>query len=133
MSPRYVLDSQAVIAFLEKEPGWERVAALLGQARDTGRPLALCVVNWGEICHVTCRGAGEEAARRVVSALDTLPIEIVPADRELTRTAAGLKASRKMSYADCFAAALALSRKSALVTGDREFKGVEGKIKIEWL
>ena len=36
-----------------------------------------------------------------------------------------------MSYADCFAAALAKVKNSELVTGDPEFKKVE--IKIHWL
>jgi predicted nucleic acid-binding protein len=38
-----------------------------------------------------------------------------------------------MSYADCFAAALAKLRKAELVTGDEEFKQVEGEIKIRWI
>jgi predicted nucleic acid-binding protein len=38
-----------------------------------------------------------------------------------------------MSYADCFAAALAKSRKAELVTGDKEFKQVESEITVRWL
>jgi len=38
-----------------------------------------------------------------------------------------------MSYADCFAATLAKERKSDLVTGDKEFKQVEGEVSIRWL
>jgi predicted nucleic acid-binding protein len=39
-----------------------------------------------------------------------------------------------MSYADCFAAALAKIKNAELVTGDREFKVVEGELKrIRWL
>ena len=40
---------------------------------------------------------------------------------------------KKMSYADCFAAALAKLRSAELITGDPEFKAVEGEIKIGWL
>ncbi|MBA3505068.1 MAG: PIN domain-containing protein [Betaproteobacteria bacterium] len=43
------------------------------------------------------------------------------------------KARHRMSYADCFAAALAKHRKSDLVTGDKEFKQVEGEVSIRWL
>jgi len=35
-----------------------------------------------------------------------------------------------MSYADCFAAALAKQRRVELVTGDKEFKQVEKEIRI---
>lgn len=38
-----------------------------------------------------------------------------------------------MAYADCFAAALARTRNAELVTGDPEFKEVEGEVKIAWL
>jgi uncharacterized protein len=55
-------------------------------------------------------------------------------DLELVRQAAVFKATRKMSYADCFAAALAKTRNAELVTGDSEFKVVENELKkIRWL
>jgi predicted nucleic acid-binding protein len=38
-----------------------------------------------------------------------------------------------MSYADCYVAALAKTRKADLVTGDAEFKAVEDQIKIQWV
>ena len=64
-------------------------------------------------------------------------IELVPVDArdlELVRQAALFKATKKMSYADCFAAALAKIRNAELVTGDREFKAVENDLKkIRWI
>ena len=55
-------------------------------------------------------------------------------DLELVRQAAVFKATKKMSYADCFAAALAKLTNAELVTGDREFKVVESELKkIRWL
>ncbi|MBZ0169935.1 PilT-like protein [Candidatus Methylomirabilis lanthanidiphila] len=65
--------------------------------------------------------------------ITTLPIQIVPADLELARQAAAFKSGKKMSYADCFAAALAKLRKAELVTGDKEFRQVEGELKILWI
>ena len=44
-----------------------------------------------------------------------------------------IKATKKMSLADCFAAALAKDLKAELYTGDPEFKGVEKDIRIIWL
>lgn len=38
-----------------------------------------------------------------------------------------------MSYADCFAAALAKENRAELLTGDKEFEQLEGEIKIAWL
>jgi predicted nucleic acid-binding protein len=79
------------------------------------------------------REAGRQRADQVAHLISTLPIEIVPADLELTQQAAEFKAARKMSYADCFAASLAKLRNAELVTGDREFRQVEKEVKIHWL
>ena len=38
-----------------------------------------------------------------------------------------------MSYADCYAAALAKNKQASLVTGDPEFKQVAKDIKIHWI
>jgi predicted nucleic acid-binding protein len=54
-------------------------------------------------------------------------------DQELIRQAAAFKATKKMSYADCFAAALAKLRNAELLTGDRDFKAVESDLKVGWL
>ncbi len=102
-------------------------------ARDSGRDLLLSVINWGEVYYVTLREAGRERAEEVAHLISTLPIQIVPADLELARQAAEFKAGKKMSYADCFAAALAKLRKAELVTGDKEFRQVEGELKILWI
>lgn len=133
MSLRMVLDSFAVISFLENELGAPKVAEFIKQARDKEKPLLMSVVNWGEVYYILNRTVGKASAKQAMNDLETLPIELVDVDRELAMVAAELKATRKMSYADCFAAALALTKKAELVTGDREFKEVEGEIKIHWL
>jgi predicted nucleic acid-binding protein len=62
-----------------------------------------------------------------------LPREIVPAGQELSELAGELKVTKKMSLADCFAAALAKREKAEIYTGDPEFKTVEREIKVVWL
>jgi ribonuclease VapC len=130
-----VLDSWALIAFLEDEPAAEEVEKLLQQAADERHKLLLSAVNWGEIYYNTMREVSQEAAEQKVQEIASLPIDIigVSEDLALVRQAAIFKATRKMSYADCFAAALAKLRNAELVTGDPEFKAVEKEIKIAWL
>ena len=65
--------------------------------------------------------------------LSSNALEYVAADLALSQQAAAFKATRKMSYADCFAAALAKTKNCELVTGDAEFKEIEKEIKIRWL
>ena len=117
-----VLDSYSILAHLKDEPGAERMDAVYRSARESGQRLLLCVVNWGEVFYATLRTFGRERANDAAALISTLPIEIIPADLELARQAAEFKATKKMSYAGCFAAALAKLHKAELVTGDKEFK-----------
>lgn len=73
--------------------------------------------------------AGQENAEQIVWLPSNLPTELVPINLELARMAA-IKIHKKMSYADCFATALAKLKKARLVTCDREFSEVEKEIKI---
>jgi ribonuclease VapC len=131
-----VLDSWALIAFFEDEPAAEHVEQLLVKAESGVHKLFLCVVNWGEIYYSTLRDVSREAAEQIAKEMAGLTIEIVGVDDknlELVRQAAVYKATRKISYADAFAAALAKIKNAELITGDREFEQVEDDIKIGWL
>ncbi len=131
-----VLDSWALIAFFEDEPAAEEVEKLLVKAEAGTHKLLLCVVNWGEIYYNTMRKVSQGAAEQKAKEMAGLTIQIVGVDgndMELVRQAAIYKATRKLSYADAFAAALAKIRNAELVTGDQEFKDLEGEIRIRWL
>ena len=130
-----VLDSWALMAFLHDEPAAEEVEKLLVKSAEDKHKLLLCVVNWGEIYYSIARAEGEAVAEQKTADLATLAIELVPVtdDLQLVREAAKLKAAKKMAYADCFAAALAKLRGVEVVTGDPEFKEVEGEVKVAWL
>jgi ribonuclease VapC len=97
----------------------------------------MSVINWGEIYYSILRGASKEMADSKSHEIAGMQLELVPVDArdlELVRQAAVFKATKKMSYADCFAATLAKIRNAELVTGDRDFKAVENDLKkIRWL
>ncbi len=133
MAATKVLDSWALMAFFEDEPGAEKVEELLLKAEESGKPLLMCVVNWGEVWYSIARREGEEVADRFIDDIGKMAIEIVNADRELTRLAAKFKSKRAMAYADCYAAALAKLGRADLVTGDREFESLAGEVKILWV
>lgn len=130
-----VLDSWALIAFFEDEPAAEAVEKLLQKAVEEKLKLLLSVVNWGEIYYNTMREVSQEAAEQKAQEIAALPIDIIGVgdDLALVKQAAIFKATRKMAYADCFAAALAKVRNAELVTGDPEFMAVDKEIKIDWL
>lgn len=128
-----VLDSWALMAFLRKEGGYDKVREMLARAAESGKPCLMTAVNWGEIYYLTLREYGEETTDKVMGEVATFPIHVLDVDQDLARQAAIYKATKKMSYADCFAAALARLKKAELVTGDKEFKEVENEVKILWL
>jgi len=128
-----VLDSYALIAFFEDEPGAEIVEALLLKAEENAIELAISVVNLGEVWYSIARKTSPSIADDYLRDIHGMAIEVVEADWELTKLASSFKLKGKISYAGCFAAALAKNRKADLVTGDKEFKSVEGEIKISWI
>ncbi len=122
----YVLDTWAVIAYLEDEPSAEQVEELIATAHEEQIPIYMSVVNVGEVWYTLAREVSEEEANAGVKMLSDLRIQFENVDWELTQEAARFKSQNKMSYADAFAAALAKVKKADLVTGDNEFKPLDG-------
>lgn len=130
---RYVLDSYAMIAFFEDEPGAQAVASLLRELLANRAKGYMSVVNWGEMYYSVMRDQGLVEAEKILSQFEKYPIELVDADQALTHEAAKLKGSYRIAYADCFAAALSIKLKAILVTGDPELRQLEEKISIQWI
>jgi len=128
-----VLDSYAVLAFLFNERGAEKVAALFEKAAASDTFVFIAAPNWAEIRYMVERKVGSKHWNTVRPKLIALPIEIIPADQLLAEIAGEIKASKKLSLADCFAAALAHQKRADLYTGDPEFRAVEKEVKVVWL
>ena len=78
------------------------------------------------------RDLGAVAAHSTLESIQSWT-EIVDVDLELGARAGWFKLRGGISYADCFAAALAHRESVPLLTGDREFRRVEDVIEIVWL
>lgn len=130
-----MLDSYAVLAFLEGEPCAGRVKELLQQGEEGSSRLFISVINYGEVIYITERERGLPKTQEVIARMDELPLSIMDADRALAVRAAHIKARWAMAYADCYAAALAIILEAPLVTGDPEFKPIEAAhiISVDWL
>jgi ribonuclease VapC len=128
-----VLDSWAVIAYLEDEPSAEKIEDIMAETHDAGIPLLMTVVNLGEVWYSTARRLSEKSADQCVEDIRNLGVTIVDADWSLTNEAARFKRKGRIAYADCFAAALAKREGSPLVTGDPEFKSIESSVTILWI
>jgi len=128
-----VLDSYALMSFFQDEPGADFVRVLIHKAMESDTSLLMSIVNLGEVWYSIARTNSPEIADQYVHEIKGMGIEIIETDWTLTRQAAMFKVNGNISYADCFAAALAKLKKAELVTGDKEFKSLEGEIKIAWV
>ena len=128
-----VLDSWAMMAYLNSEPAAQAVRQALRRAEKKELLVLFSLINFGECMYVIEREDGIEEAQRSANIIDQLALEVVPADRRLVLEAAHLKARYPISYADAFAVALAKRHGARLMTGDPEFQAVEREIAIHWL
>lgn len=133
MPSSIVLDSFALLAFLKREPGSAEIVELFDRAANDEVELAASVVNLGEVWYQLARTQSKQVADAKVAELIHLGLQIVDADWPLTRQAALYKARGGISFADCFAAALAKVRNTELVTGDPEFKRLEKEVDVRWI
>lgn len=133
MTEIYVMDSFALLAHFEDEPGGERVREILKKGKEGSAKVYLSIINWGEVYYQTYRRRGARKAEEIELVMDQLPLHISPADREITAKASRLKAKYPVAYADCFAAGLAQQKSAKVVTGDPEFEKLEKEVAIEWI
>ena len=130
----FILDAWAVLAHFENEPGAERVREVLKSAANDECTLGMSLINLGEVAYITERERGLTQVHDVLATLRALPVTILPADERVVLTAANIKANHRLSYADAFAAATAKLWQGVLLTGDPEFKLLDGgEIVVEWL
>jgi predicted nucleic acid-binding protein len=132
-STAFVLDSFALLAYLQDEPVASRIEKLLENAERKKCRLFLSMINLGELLYVTERRGGVAKAQDALALIRQLPIEIVPADEQTIFAAAHIKANHPLSYADSFVVAIAIQESAPIITGDPEFQSIETLANVEWL
>lgn len=129
----YVLDSFAMLAYLEAELGIERIRQVLKAAEQGDNRVYLPLLNLGEVVYITERERGLPAAHAVLATVEQLPIEVLPVTRASVLTAAHIKANYTLSYAGAFVVAAAQELGGTVLTGDPEFRAVAELITVAWL
>jgi ribonuclease VapC len=121
-----VLDASALLAILQKEPGWENVASQITQTQS-----AMSGVNWSEVIQkILARGGDIIFVRQEVEASG---ISLIPFTSEDAEQAAQLWLQAKyLSLGDRACLALALRLGVPALTSDKIWKkltvGVEVKL-----
>jgi predicted nucleic acid-binding protein len=122
----FLLDTSALLALRDNEPGAERVAALLEAASRGELACHGCFMSQMELLYRVWKDEGEEAARGAYSICLHLPITWLHESPVLLERAAAVKACFTLSLADAWIAAAAFHLDAVLVHKDPEFEKVAG-------
>ena len=117
---RYLLDTSAVLTFLEDEEGAERVEILL-RAEEILLPYLVLL----EVYYITLQEKTEDVADRRYALLKQLPATILwEVDEPTLLTAGRFKAYHRLSLADAIIAAHAQRHRAVLVHKDPELEAL---------
>lgn len=112
----YALDACAMIAYLDGEPGADVVEAAL---IDPSNQCFAHAINLCEVFYHFHRSGGERAATGAIADLQRMAvIARADFDQSFWQDAGRLKASGKVSLADCFALTLTTRIGGTLLTSD---------------
>jgi predicted nucleic acid-binding protein len=123
-----LLDTSALLALRDDEPGADRVAELL----EGPRPCLACFMTRMEVLYRVWKDEGEPAGRLAHEQLLALPLQWVECSNPLLEGAAALKAQHALSLADAWIAAAAQQAGAQLLHKDPEFRSIAG-LHQEWL
>jgi predicted nucleic acid-binding protein len=124
-----LLDTSAVFALIEDEPGADRVEEVLRGGRSYLPWLALL-----EVHSITRQEAGDDEANRRLALLKNAGCQVVwDLDESLVLSASAFKAGHRLSLADALVAAYARRLDAILLHKDPEFEAVAGSVRLEAL
>jgi predicted nucleic acid-binding protein len=130
----YILDSSAILRYLDGEAGGVRVSEII-KSHLAGRCEAMMsALHWGEVAGVTHKVHGRQGMDLALSRLHAFGLEIVPIDADRAVRASFVKLKRGIPYVDAFAIELAAnSAERVFVTADLNFKLASRDVAIEFL
>jgi PIN domain nuclease of toxin-antitoxin system len=130
----YVLDSSAVLRYLDGEAGSDRVSGIIKDHMAGRCEAVISSIHWGEIAGQICKKRGKGALDMVLSRLAAFGIPVVPVDADRAVRAALIRVKTAIPYVDAFGVELTVdSRERVFVTADFDFKVASRNVKIEFL
>lgn len=133
----YVLDTSALLAFVQQEPGSEEVLEILGSrvggevhepasgaSDQEAPPVYFPFMTLMECDYQLRRRLGVYESDRLLRMIRAWPVELVESSERWRREAARIKAEHWLSLADAWIAALALLRSARLVHRDPEYDAI---------
>ncbi len=133
MDQKIILDAYGLLLFLQKEGPYHVIKTLFWDAQQEKNPVLVNEMSLGEIFHIIFSVHSIEKAETFIPLLEILPLEIISNCLDDIMQAARIKARYAIDTVSSLVVATAIVQKAKLVTGDPEFKKVDGLIPIQWL
>jgi ribonuclease VapC len=108
-----ILDTSAVIAIIQREPGWQQIRSQLEQAN-------LLRISAGTLQELLVAAHCRGVLGAVEELLLLLDADVVPVDEDLARRACQI--FQRLNFGDCFAAALAEREQCPLACVGEDFR-----------
>lgn len=124
----YVLDTSALLTFIENEEGVEKIEELFNEALEGSVEIFISVISCIEVFYISRQEQGEKVAVKRLELIDDLIITQEPLDGQFTRIIGEIKANNNLSLADSCIAGLAKLKQALLVHKDPEFEQIENDI-----
>ena len=130
MAELVVLDTSAVLAYVDDEEGAEVVANYLRAGQRQEATLYASFVTLTEIRYITIQERDESSADHLVGLVKAWPLNWVYPDERQCLLAARYKAEYGISLADSFVAAAASLLSAILVHKDPEFVAMAKELRL---
>lgn len=118
----YILDTSAILAYIEDEEGSDIIEGLLIKAEQNEVTAIVSFISLTEVIYITLQEKDEVTAQARVDLIKSLSITIEESSETVNYAAARLKAKNHISLADAYIAALCQERNGILVHKDPEFE-----------
>ncbi|MBN2029790.1 PIN domain-containing protein [bacterium] len=133
MDQKILLDAYGLLLYLQKDGPYRVIKTLFWDAQQEKNPILVNEMSIGEVFHIISSVHSIEKAETFMPLLEILPFEIISNCLDDIMQAARIKARYAIGTVSSLVVATAIVQKATLVTGDPEFKKVNGLIPIRWL
>ena len=121
------------MAWIQDQPAAGRFQRILERASSGAVELWISAINVGEVYYLLAKRLSPNSAEDFLKQFPSLPVKsVVPTEDDIIE-AARLKGKYRISYADSFAASLAIQQGVELITGDPDFKRLSPLLALEWI
>ena len=117
----YILDTSALLTYIEDEDGSDYVENLLIKAEKGDVLIYIAFISLTEVFYITTQEKDEAEAWRRIKLIQSLAVRIVESDENLNLMAGKLKATNTISLADAYISAVCQEYAGILVHKDPPF------------